>query len=211
MTYIETQPQISPRLARWLENLLEFEFTIEYIKGKSNKVSDALSRIDGPEKQEDQVQQQRRRLSDKLSARLKANPKQVSFDLPQERHPAVGPESDQPSFRLQTATLVLENMHPDDKQDLLDSYANDPFFKNIVNAESLSDGFIRNDGLLFYQSKLCVPESSYHAKLLYDNHSIPVSGHLGIRKTASRLTPSYLWPKMRDTIRKYVQSCQKCQ
>ena len=37
LKYIETQPQISPRPARWLEHLLEFEFTIEHIKGKSRK------------------------------------------------------------------------------------------------------------------------------------------------------------------------------
>ncbi len=102
-------------------------------------------------------------------------------------------------------------MHPDDKQDLVDSYASDPFFKNIVNAESLPDVLVRHDGLFYYQSKLCVPESSYRAKLLYDNHSIPVSGHLVVRKTSSRLIPSYFWPKMRETIRQYVQSCHKCQ
>jgi hypothetical protein len=46
--YQFTQPELNARQARWLAFLSEFEFEIIHIKGKENKVADALSyRIHG--------------------------------------------------------------------------------------------------------------------------------------------------------------------
>ena len=44
MKYLFDQPTLNARQARWLEFLCEFDFEIKHIKGKENKVSDALSR-----------------------------------------------------------------------------------------------------------------------------------------------------------------------
>ena len=38
------QPTLNARQARWLEFLCEFDFEIKHIKGKENKVVDALNR-----------------------------------------------------------------------------------------------------------------------------------------------------------------------
>ena len=38
------QPKLNARQARWMSTLSEFDFEIKYIKGKENKVVDALSR-----------------------------------------------------------------------------------------------------------------------------------------------------------------------
>jgi RNase H-like domain found in reverse transcriptase/Integrase zinc binding domain len=44
LQYLETQPQISKRQIRWVDALAEFDYRIEYYKGKWNILSDALSR-----------------------------------------------------------------------------------------------------------------------------------------------------------------------
>ena len=44
LQYLQTQPHLSSRQVRWSEFLSEFEFTIQYQKGKDNVVADALSR-----------------------------------------------------------------------------------------------------------------------------------------------------------------------
>lgn len=45
LKYINTQPTLSKRQARWVERLQQFDFDIEYKPGTTNVVADALSRI----------------------------------------------------------------------------------------------------------------------------------------------------------------------
>jgi len=44
MRYLFDQPNLNARQAIWLAILSEFYFEIRYIKGKENKITDALSR-----------------------------------------------------------------------------------------------------------------------------------------------------------------------
>ena len=44
LKYLLDQPNLNARKARWLAFLSEYNFEIQHIKGKENKVVDALSR-----------------------------------------------------------------------------------------------------------------------------------------------------------------------
>ena len=44
LKYMLEQPNLNDRHARWLSFLSEYDFKIQHIKGKENKVVDALSR-----------------------------------------------------------------------------------------------------------------------------------------------------------------------
>ncbi len=44
LQHFQTQPSLSSRQARWKDVIANFDFTIEYVKGKSNTVADSLSR-----------------------------------------------------------------------------------------------------------------------------------------------------------------------
>ena len=44
LKYLLDQPNLNARQARWLSFLSEHDFEIQHIKGKENKVADALSR-----------------------------------------------------------------------------------------------------------------------------------------------------------------------
>ena len=44
MKYLLDQPNLNARQERWLALLSEYDFEIQHIKGKENKVADALSR-----------------------------------------------------------------------------------------------------------------------------------------------------------------------
>jgi hypothetical protein len=44
LKYLFDQPTINARQRRWLELLSEYDFDIKHIKGKENKVVDALNR-----------------------------------------------------------------------------------------------------------------------------------------------------------------------
>ena len=52
LKFLQTQPQLSRRQARWLELLADFDFDIVHRPGKSNVVADALSRLNNVEIQE---------------------------------------------------------------------------------------------------------------------------------------------------------------
>jgi hypothetical protein len=44
LQHLQTQPQLSRRLARWVLFLREYDFECEYVSGPSNRAADALSR-----------------------------------------------------------------------------------------------------------------------------------------------------------------------
>ena len=44
LKYLFDQPTLNARKARWMEFLCEFDFESKHIKGKENKVVDALNR-----------------------------------------------------------------------------------------------------------------------------------------------------------------------
>jgi hypothetical protein len=44
MKYLFNQPDLNARQARWLSFMIKFDFEVRHIKGKENKVEDALRR-----------------------------------------------------------------------------------------------------------------------------------------------------------------------
>ena len=44
LNYLSNQPDLNARKARWLDFLCEYHFELKHIKGKENKIVDALSR-----------------------------------------------------------------------------------------------------------------------------------------------------------------------
>lgn len=57
--------------------------------------------------------------------------------------------------------------------------------------------------------KLVVPTDN-RADILFRMHDLPTSGHLGIYKTLARISDFYYWPKLRQSVRKYVANCKIC-
>ncbi len=61
-----------------------------------------------------------------------------------------------------------------------ESYESDPYFKQILRQPK--EPFEFRDGLLYHETKLCIPEGEIRAKLLHDYHSILNTDHLGETK-----------------------------
>ena len=49
------------------------------------------------------------------------------------------------------------------------------------------------------------------AEVCRECHDSPYSGHFGTTKTEALVSRTFWWPKMRENIRKYIQTCDVCQ
>ncbi|XP_052080712.1 uncharacterized protein LOC127718696 [Mytilus californianus] len=87
------------------------------------------------------------------------------------------------------------------------------------NPGQQSSYFIMKSGILYrvyvtpseeeiYQ--VVLPQK-YRAIVLELAHDIPLSGHLGIKKTRDRILHHYFWPGMFEDVAMYCKSCHVCQ
>ena len=61
-----------------------------------------------------------------------------------------------------------------------------------------------------YVDRIVVPES-YRNEILRVGHTIPLSGHMGSKKTFDRIAAHFSWPGLSFDVRKYCATCPKCQ
>ena len=84
-------------------------------------------------------------------------------------------------------------------------------------------GFFRRDGLLFRRwtppgrdkqdmsiEQLVLPVQCRRT-VLEVAHDIPMSGHLGIEKTAQRILQRFYWPTLYRDVAEYCRTCEVCQ
>jgi RNase H-like domain found in reverse transcriptase/Reverse transcriptase (RNA-dependent DNA polymerase)/Integrase zinc binding domain/Chromo (CHRromatin Organisation MOdifier) domain len=109
LKYHKTMPNLSGRLARWIEKMAEFDYTIEHIAGVKNVVADALSRRADykPPKDAEQPEQ----LAAVRSRALPApDTLQEAADRQHFRHEAEvshPPAADRPRPNQRTGTIVM--------------------------------------------------------------------------------------------------------
>ena len=64
-------------------------------------------------------------------------------------------------------------------------------------------------GILKWYDKVVLP-TKLRTKVLQLSHDHPLSGHFGLDRTWSRISNNYFWPKAKDDVTNWVESCQKC-
>ena len=55
------------------------------------------------------------------------------------------------------------------------------------------------------------PSSALIQHVVTNCHSSPTGGHFGFHKTLSRIKANFLWPNMRQAVKKFLQQCDTCQ
>ncbi|XP_045456466.1 uncharacterized protein LOC123666419 [Melitaea cinxia] len=92
-------------------------------------------------------------------------------------------------------------------------------FKNSFEQHS----FVKIYGMLMYlfnhtnitvnihHNTIIYPVPTEIAKILKENHDIPIAGHLGSNRMYNRIKERYYWKNMRADIENYVKSCKLCQ
>lgn len=199
----------SGRLARWVMELQQYDFSIKYRKGTLNRVADALSRqphelpSDGPETTADAdvavlTRSQSRGVTKAEpcgeATSATAQPGENTNDSVRGGVTATQqpPETEDWYERLYRDVLSNPRRHP----------------KFHVMSERLYRSRETKDGTVKY--KLCVPPSKVPDVLL-ETHDAVTAGHLGVKKTVARVGERYFWPNWRRQVKEYVRTCATCQ
>lgn len=87
-------------------------------------------------------------------------------------------------------------------------------------ADGKLQGFFWEDGLLYRWwtpqkdeeaiQQLVLPQQ-YRQSVLETAHSIPMAGHLGQKKTTSRVQQRFFWPRLREDVAEMCKGCVQCQ
>ena len=188
LKYLMTTKDLQGRLARWALTIMEYDFEIDYIKGKDNKVADALSRVPINQIQYEHIPPEKN-LEERLQEIKKLQEEDPTLQ-PLLQYLVTGETSEEAqksvSFFMEAKNYVL------DKGVLYHLYHQ----INVKKKQVLK--------------QLVIPVS-LRAEILYSFHDDTFAGHFGTRRTYERLCERYYWVGMWRDTDDWVKSCPTCQ
>ena len=113
------------------------------------------------------------------------------------------------------AILAQLKAQPVLKQMIIDAKKNDEEMQK--NVQLVRDGdkidfSVKEDGILYFQNRLCVPANNeLKKKLLCEAHNTVFTMHPGGTKMYQDLKQYYWWRKMKRDVTEYVSKCLTCQ
>ena len=235
LTWLLRFKYIEGQLARWLEELSQFDMTVQHRPGNRHGNADGLSRIPD-ETSFCNCYQAGVDLADlpcqgcKFCTRAHQQWSRFESDVDDVVPLAVRTASVSPDVQW-----ILSYT----EEELSKLQQNDPCLKKLIvwlqtditpsqRELSLCSPAVKycylnrsrlsyQNNLLWYSWKnvlgekqlLVVPES-LKQEVLSLNHDIPLTGHMGIAKTLLRIRKSFIWYKMSRDVELFVKSCQVC-
>ena len=92
------------------------------------------------------------------------------------------------------------------------------FAYNILNGilisrsgEEIVKKFKIQDKMLFKNDKLCISSKNIKEKLLSEFHDHNLALHQGIERTYEQIRRMYYWNNLKEDVKNYINSCNKCQ
>ena len=101
-------------------------------------------------------------------------------------------------------------------ENLVQGYQEDVTAKTLLEELILSDspvrGFSLSNGVIRYKGRIWIGSNSLAQQhVLQALHSSGVGGHSGFYATYHRVKALFAWPKMKHTIKSFVEQCTVCQ
>ena len=189
-----TKKSLNERQVRWKQFLSQFDFKIEYRLGKGGRKLNALTRGQGYLPTQD----------DERNTQMK------QMVLPPDYFEDAKIES-----------IELFRMHDKNEDQIKKAYQKDTELQKIQNALERGEKEMKGIALglcqwkeehLWYGKKIWIPEDEgLRMTIISQYHDSSLAGHGGIAKTTELVSRQYYWPKMRETIKRYVKNCDTCQ
>jgi len=195
-----TTKELNERQARWMQELSQYNFKIEYRAGKERGKPDALTRREG-----DLPTAGDKRLTRNVGILLQ---KERYWDIPEGEEIKLDVMEttefhDKDEWEIQKASNV-DNEVPDIKKNL------DEGRKEM---KGIALGLCQwKNGLLWYQGKIWIPkDEGIRTTLIAKHHEPPQAGHGGMAKTTKLISRRYYWPKIREDNKRFIKNCDTCQ
>lgn len=179
---------ISGRRARWTNVLMRFKLNPQRIEGAKNVLADGLSRRPDLDGGKDEVQSMRRAQADEALKHLGL----AMMDA----------KKDEPGVSIATNLLKSIRQAYDDDEEC-SKMLRDP---NRYHVRIEDELIIDSNGLILVPSNPLI-----RSTIISESHDIIVSGHLGIKKTVSRIREHFTWNGLVADVNEYVKSCIQCQ
>ena len=207
------------QIARWLETLASYQFTIEHRAGRSHGNADALSRRPCSNSDSDCKH------CAKAEAGFSPETVKTQFAAVTTRSQATVPKTESTESKHETISIS-------------EYQSNDPILKKVISWvqtkqkppwEEIShldatskyywarfDSLIYERDILYHKWEDSSPKfqavvpSSLTEEVLRGAHDSLSGGHLGIKKTLSKIRDKYMWHHMAKDVKHYCQLCDKC-
>ncbi|KAF8045596.1 hypothetical protein N665_4651s0001 [Sinapis alba] len=97
-------------------------------------------------------------------------------------------------------------------EQIKEMYDTDSDFKDAYRScEKFAVGhYFRQDGFLFYDNRLCVPNCSLRDLFVRESHGGSLMGHFGVAKTLKVLQDHFFWPRMKRDVERICERCATC-
>ena len=237
-TFLQTQPLLSRRQARWSEYLQRFNFNWVHRPGRLN-VADPLSRNPDFKHLNALLAVSTRGSTGKRSVQeLHSDPasNSIATQAGQKRRrvaytPATGantiPLASAGKQRSADPAASFSSSGPDSQDaaqrasvsadplsdvslidDLVEAYAADPYFAD----EAKTAGLTFAQDLWWKGDRIVVANSTDTKRVILEAfHGHPMAGHFGVTKTLKSITTRFYWPNVEREVRDHVRNCSSCQ
>jgi Reverse transcriptase (RNA-dependent DNA polymerase)/RNase H-like domain found in reverse transcriptase/Integrase zinc binding domain/Chromo (CHRromatin Organisation MOdifier) domain/Retroviral aspartyl protease len=199
LIYLQEQPHLSRRQARWQEFLSRFHYQWQYRPGRNN-IADPISRNPA--------------LLAAMTTRSGLRQKQTATGTQLGQAPetpvqnALQTPVNAPSTSAEQQTVDQPQSDSDLLHAIREGYLTDTWFtgKHLDSLSRQADGTWRKDG------KIVVPNSTeLKLSIMKECHDSPACGHVGQSRTQNLVERRFWWPGLYTDVLEYVQTCDLCQ
>ena len=190
------------QIARWLEILSSYDMKIEHRAGKSHKNADGLSRIPCNQCGKESTSQ-----AETSSSRINRIAEDENVELKEIK--VLQEEDDE---ILLVKSWIKAGERPEHSKIADGSYFLKSLWSQWPRLELKNDIVVRKWDVLGTDIVLwqAVIPMGYRREVLRYAHDIKASGHLGVKKTLSKIRQKYYWPGLQNDVRTYIAGCEKC-
>lgn len=193
LTWLNSRPVVTARLARWVARLTGYDFTIDYVKGKENGAADALSR-------RSDLEAIARKEIEELRGQGQGDRVRLATLAADEA--AMSAVDDGQTELTVNIDMLWDKMK--------EAAKGDADYVRRMQGKQEDDKWERRDGLLWSSDGAAWVPNDRELRTLLLQLTHDWAGHFGIDRTLRKLRQHCVWDGMTREVEDYCRSCVTC-